>query len=65
MNRKVYKRISYEDRKKIEELARSGTDVMTIASNIGVHYNTIRRELIRGGNPYSAETAQMGIGMKH
>ena len=62
MKRKMYKRISYEDRKRIEEMNTAGVDMTRIAAEIGVHYQTIARELKRGGNPYSANTAQKSIG---
>lgn len=65
MNRKAYKRITFEDRRKIEKMAKEGMDKTSIAAAIGVHYQTISRELEKGGDPYKAETAQMGIGMKH
>ena len=58
MERKQYKKITYEDRKTIESLLRSGKDATAIAGEIGVHYNTITRELKRGGEPYKAEVAQ-------
>ena len=60
--KKVYKKISYEDRKKIEAMVKKGEmDETSMAAAIGVHFSTIRRELQRGGNPYSAEVAQRSL----
>lgn len=63
MNRKTYKRITYEDRRRIEEMASRGMDKTSIAAAIGVHFQTISRELKRGGNPYKAEKAQKNLGL--
>jgi len=59
--RKAYKRLMYEDRKRIEILCREGTPITIMAYKIGVDPMTIRRELKRGGDPYSAEAAQRSV----
>ena len=51
----------YEDRKRIEILCREGTPITIMAYKIGVDPMTIRRELKRGGDPYSAEAAQRSV----
>ena len=59
--RKAYKRIGFEDRKKIEMLNAQGKTVDEMALAIGVHSATMYRELARGGEPYRAEVAQHSI----
>ena len=59
--RKAYKRIGFEDRKKIEMLNAQGKTVDEMALEIGVHSATMYRELARGGDPYRAEVAQRSI----
>lgn len=59
--RKSYKRLTYEDRKRIEQLDSSGKTVDEMALAIGVHSATMYRELSRGGEPYRAEVAQHSI----
>ena len=59
--RKTYKRLKFEDRKKIEKLCAEGKTIDEIAYIIGVHYATIYRELERGGEPYRAEFAQKTV----
>lgn len=44
-----YKRISYEDRKKIEAMCKGGCNAEAIAEAVGVHRGTLYRELQRGG----------------
>ncbi len=56
--RKKNKRLSYDDRRKIEQMKQEGERVAKIADIIGVHRATIYNELKRGGTPYRAETAQ-------
>ncbi len=56
--KKKVKRLSYEDRKIIEEMIRQKARVVSIADRIGVHRATIYKELKRGGSPYCAEDAQ-------
>lgn len=60
--RKGDKYLTYEDRKKIEELYKEGNRVVTIAEVIGCHRVTIYNELKRGGQPYSADEAQKRTG---
>ena len=62
MKRKKYKIITFEDRCRIEEMVRAGMDKTSIAAAIGVHFQTMSREMKRGGDPYTAETAQKSIG---
>ncbi len=59
--RKPYKRLKFEDRKKIETLYAQGKTVDEIALIIGVHSATMYRELERGGEPYRAEVAQKSV----
>ncbi len=59
--RKAYKRIKFEDRKRIERLYADGKTVDEIAFIIGVHSTTMYRELERGGKPYKADVAQANI----
>jgi len=59
--RKPYKRLKFEDRQKIEQLAAAGKTVDEMALIIGVHSATMYRELERGGDPYRAEVAQRNI----
>ena len=47
--KRTYKRINYEDRKKIKEMLSIGYNVEFIAYNIGVNRATMYRELKRGG----------------
>lgn len=62
-----YKRLSYEDRKKIEAMCKAGSNAEAIADAVGVHRGTLYRELQRGGvengkrQQYSAELAQRAI----
>ena len=62
-----YKRLSYEDRKRIEAMCKAGSNAETIADAVGVHRGTLYRELQRGGaengkrQQYSAELAQRAI----
>lgn len=59
--RKQYKRIKFDDRKKIEELCTENKTVEQIAAIIGVNSSTIYRELAKGGSPYSAKIAQFNL----
>lgn len=62
-----YKRLNYEDRRRIEAMCKSGKRVAEIAEATGVHRATIYTELERGGaghgrwQQYSADTAQKAI----
>lgn len=59
--RKKYKRLTYNDRKKIEMLYKQGKTIDEMALLMGVHSTTMYRELERGGEPYNADTAQQSI----
>lgn len=56
-----FRNLNYEDRKTIEKMRNQGKKVVVIANTIGFNRATIYRELKRGGIPYCAETAQMGM----
>jgi IS30 family transposase len=59
-----YKRLRYEDRQTIETMLKSGEDIVEIAKAIGVHRDTIYKEITRSGadqNTYTADMAQMKI----
>lgn len=62
-----YKRLSYEDRKTIEEMCWNGKKADEIAAAMDVHRATIYHELQRGGagggnrQQYSADMAQRAI----
>lgn len=62
-----YKRLNYEDRKRIEKMCRDGMKAKEIAEAIHVHRATIYHELQRGGAEegnrmqYSADVAQRAI----
>jgi IS30 family transposase len=58
---KTYKRLTYEDRKKIEQMLSDGAKPKELAKEAGVHIATIYRELERGGERYSADEAQKKI----
>lgn len=56
-----YKYLKYGDRVQIEEKIKEGKDVREIASEIGVHFDTIYKEFKRAGmsrETYNAELAQ-------
>lgn len=58
------KRISFEDRQTIERLLKTNTSIATIAKEIGVHRDTIYKELKRcNATPitYSADLAQKSL----
>jgi IS30 family transposase len=57
-----YKRLTFTDRQAIEKCLLEGYSPKELAEKIGIHIATIYRELARGGNPYSAITAQKKIG---
>ena len=59
--RKTYKRLTYEDRQKIETLYKEGKTIDEMALLMGVHSTTMYREIARGGEPYSADRAQQAI----
>ena len=62
--RKVYKKLSYNDRKIIERMKEQGKAAKEIASKTGVPVATIYRELDRGADKegkYKAEIAQKSL----
>lgn len=59
--RKKYKRLTYEDRKKIESLYKQGKTIDEMALLMRVHSTTMYREIERGGDPYNADVAQQSI----
>lgn len=64
MERKKYKRIKFEDRKKIEIMLKQNADIKDIAAAIGVHKDTIYKELKRNEadkRTYTAEAAQAAL----
>lgn len=59
-----YKRLSMEDRKVIQDMGKSGSKVLDIAKVLGVHRDTIYKELGRCGTDlasYDADTARNSI----
>ena len=63
----MHKQLTLKDRKRLETLYGSGTSVLEIAGEMGVHHSTIYNELRRGDtgemdrngrSGYSAELAQ-------
>lgn len=56
-----YKRLRYEDRRIIEKMLRAGNSIAVIAGVLGVHRDTIYKELNRSGtdqHTYTADVAQ-------
>lgn len=56
-----YRRIRYEDRRKIEKMLKAGSSVVKIAGELGVHRDTIYKEFYRSGtdqHTYTADAAQ-------
>ncbi len=59
---KIFKCLSYENRKIIEEMLNQGENVTAIVDMIGCHRVIIYNELIkRGGVPYCADVAQVNV----
>lgn len=59
-----YKRLRYSDRQKIEQMSNAGSSIAEIAEELGVHRDTIYKELARCNatrRTYSAEIAQQTI----
>lgn len=54
-----YKYLTFEDRKKIEELYAAGERPVVIASRLGVCFATIYRELKRGYTGSNDDTRKM------
>ncbi len=59
--RKPYKKLTYADRQKIERMLKEDATPKDIAKAAGVHIATVYRELERGGQPYTADTAQRAL----
>ena len=62
--RRKYKRLKYSDRKKIEELLRDRRGIAEIADAVGVHRDTIYKEIRRSGLDeftYNAADAQKAL----
>lgn len=59
MKRK-YKRLRFEDRKALEIMLTSGFSISEIAELLGVHRDTIYRELHRSGKTRDSYTAEDG-----
>ncbi len=59
------KRLHYEDRKLIEAMAKKGESVQEIAYKIGIHRDTLYKELKRSGaeslEEYSADAGQRAL----
>lgn len=56
-----YKRLRYEDRRTIERMLKAGDKIEAIAAALGVHRDTIYKEIARCGadrNTYTAYDAQ-------
>lgn len=56
-----YKRLRYEDRRTIEKMLKTGDSIAEIAAAVGVHRDTIYKELKRSGTDeltYTADVAQ-------
>lgn len=62
--KKPYKKLTYADRQKIEQMVGCGEKPKVIADVTGVCYQTIYRELQRGKNKegkYKADIAQQSL----
>lgn len=56
-----YRRLRYEDRQTIEKMLKAGNSIVMIAGALGVHRDTIYKELERSGTDkltYTADVAQ-------
>lgn len=68
-DKRSYKRLQYEDRKRIEDMCQKEVSVEEMASELGVHRATIYNELLRGGvtksnrdrKIYNADVAQRSL----
>ena len=59
-----YRRLRYEDRRKIEQMCKMGKSVLDMAEALGVHRDTIYKEFARNHTTkelYNAERAQKTI----
>ena len=59
--RKKGKKITWDDRQRIEQLTKVDMSIAMIAKDIGVSRAAIYNELARGGTPYSADYAQKNV----
>lgn len=59
--RKKGKKITWDDRQRIEQLTKVDMSIAMIAKDIGVSRTAIYYELARGGEPYSADYAQKNV----
>ena len=57
-----YKRLTFKDRQTIEACLKEGYGPKELATKLGICIATVYREIARGGEPYSAITAQKRIG---
>lgn len=61
-NRRPLKRLSFDDRKIIQEMMEKKIPIADIADEVGVHKNSIYNELRRcPANKYNAEKAQLSL----
>ncbi len=61
MKKRKYKRLRYEDRQTIEKMLKAGDNIAVIAVAVGVHRDTIYKELKRSEtdrHTYTADVAQ-------
>ena len=65
MERRRYKRLSYEDRLRAEKMYKTGMSIAQVAEQLGVTRSTIYRDYKRGvdnrTHTYSAELAQQNL----
>ena len=57
--KKSFKRLSFEDRQRIEKMLSAGERITKIANEVGFSRNTIYEEIKRGGQPYRALHGQL------
>ena len=64
---RTYKKMSYKDRQRLEEMIKAGEKAKDMAAEMGIHRATLYRELERGGasgrdhTGYSADRAQKAL----
>lgn len=59
-----YRKLCYEDRRVIERMLQEGNSIERIAIGLGVHRDTIYKEIARSGTTketYTADTAQKAL----
>lgn len=65
LERRKYKRLSYEDRLRAEKMYKTGMSIAQVAEQLGVTRSTIYRDYKRGldnrTHTYSAELAQQNL----